>query len=396
MNKTALILGVTGQDGSYLADLLLQKGYYVVGVARRSSTDTSGRLCLAKQNDQFQLVEGDVTDPLCVFRLITEHLPDEIYNLAAQSHVGTSFQEPAHTFEATAKGTLNVLEVVRTVKANGHDYAGVTVGGPRVYQASSSEMFGSAWSANYYDEFSREQRADVTDRPPRVGLKHSHPFQDERTPFVPNSPYAVAKLAGHNLVRIYREAYGIHASSGILFNHESERRGANFVTRKISLWAAGLYEAVRKEYPPLSQGSMNFDWTAMDVIQRGLYPRIKLGNLDARRDWGHAEDYVRGMWLMLQQEQPDDYVIATGETHTVREFLEEALSAIGVEGPNADAFVEQDKNLLRPSEVPFLRGDATKAREKLDWRPEVSFKRLVHRMVLSDIGLRLGNGRGCS
>ena len=388
MNKTALIFGITGQDGSYLADFLLQKDYEVFGVARRSSVDTSGRLCSAKKCELFNLVEGDVTDAIGVYRLISEVIPDEIYNLAAQSHVRTSFVEPSHTFDVTAKGCLNILEAIRSIKADGHYYVGATKDYPRFYQASSSEMFGSSYSLKWTEK--PIQHYDVS-KSPLEGLYAETAFQNEDTPFRPNSPYAVAKLAAHNFVRLYREAYGIHASSGILFNHESPRRGDNFVTRKISLWMAGLFAHVRKNYPTGSD--MN---AAIRHAITNCYPRLRLGNIDAYRDWGFAGDYVEAMWLMLQQPAGDDYVVATGETHTVREFVEEALRVIGANELRVGDVVKHDSQLLRASEVPYLRGDATKAHKKLGWRPTTSFSELVKLMVFSDVGLRLGNGKGCN
>lgn len=392
MQKTALIFGITGQDGSYLADLLLAKGYYVVGVARRVSVDTTTRLCAAKRHDNFTLAEGDVTDPLCVQRLITTYVPFEVYNLAAMSHVGTSFEQPSYTFDVTAKGVLNCLEAIRTLKKQDHSlFSGGLAPYPRFYQASSSEMFGSAYSRGVLKADGTLHK-DIVNFPDDMlaGMKPVY-YQDEETPFRPNSPYAIAKLAGHHLVRLYRDAYGIHASSGILFNHESGRRGDTFVTRKISLWVAGLYKALSDR--KFCEGQ-NLTDAARRLVGEA-YPRIKLGNIDSSRDWGHAKDYVEAMWLMLQQDKPDDYVVATGETHTVREFLETALQSIGVNLLAGDV-VDQDKSLLRPSEVPYLRGDASKGRAKLGWSPKTSFSELVHLMVFSDIGLRLGNGRGCS
>ena len=385
--KTALIFGVTGQDGGYLAEFLLRRDYEVIGVARRVSVDTTARLCSVKRNPSFHLVEGDVTDPLCVYRLISYYVPEEIYNLAAQSHVGTSFAEPSHTFDVTFKGTLNCLETIWTLRTFSDLYVGALKDYPRFYQASSSEMFGSAFSTRLVpkDSFQQKQISFYDE-----GFTEQQ-YQNEDTPLRPNSPYAVAKLAAHNLVRIYREAYGIHASAGILFNHESPRRGDNFVTRKISLWVAGLYAHIREHYVQ----KQDMDVAVRHVLRDGDYPRIRLGNLDAQRDWGHAEDYVEAMWLMLQQPKADDYVVATGEAHTVREFLEEALRTIGVK-LNAEDVVCVDENLKRPSEVPFLKGDAGKARKKLGWSPKMTFQKLVQNMVMSDIGLKLGNGSGCA
>ena len=327
--KTAIIFGVTGQDGSYLTDLLLSKDYRVVGVARRSSVDTTERLSQSIKNTDFTVVEGDITDAFCVSDIINKFEPDEVYNLAAQSHVGTSFKQPTLTWDVTAGGCLNILEAIR-VSPRSNDI--------KFYQASSSEMFGKNFT-----------------------LTEGGKYQDEDTAFMPQSPYAIAKLAAHHLVRNYRESYGIHASSGILFNHESERRGENFVTRKITKWI-GRFIASGKD-----EG----------------FPKLGLGNLKARRDWGHAEDYVRGMWLMLQQEEPDDYVIATGETHSVEEFLEYAFEHAGL--GDWDEYVYIDPKFFRPAEVDYLLGNPTKAERELGWRPRIKFEELAQKMVEADI-----------
>jgi GDPmannose 4,6-dehydratase len=364
--STAIIFGVTGQDGSYLSELLLAKGYHVIGVSRRVSVPTDERIrhlvSRTKLHDggHFQHVQGDVTDPFCIQRILAlgwslANPPLEIYNLAAQSHVGTSFEQPTLTTDSTYLGCLNLLEAIRSSPFLRER--------ARFYQASSSEMFGSCCM--------RLTRTGVTQLPQANGniqarkladnsFETVERYQDESTPMLPNSPYAVAKLAAHHLVRVYRESYGLHASSGILFNHESERRGEAFVTRKIT-----------KHVAQVAKKSM---------------PKLKLGNLDAQRDWGYAGDYVHGMWLMLQQDRPDDYVLATGETHSVRDFLFAAYQEIGIDLTiNFDKYVEIDPALKRPCEVYFLRGDATKAREKLGWVPTVSFEELVKRMVFSDM-----------
>lgn len=350
-NKVAVIFGVTGQDGSFLAELLLNKAYRVVGVRRRTSTDNIGRVAHLMRDEHFSLVYGDVTDASSVHSVIRRYHPTEVYNLAAQSHVRVSFDEPEHTWHATACGALNILEAIRQEQVEPREI--------RFYQASSSEMFGSA--ASYFDnKYHRKEAWSPLGCPERYlpGL-----FQDERTELRPNSPYAIAKLAAHHATRLYREAYGLHASSGILFNHESERRGEAFVTRKISKWVAQVYKA---------------------LIDNKKLPTLSLGNIDARRDWGYAQDYVYAMWLMLQQPNPDDYVVATGESHTVKEFLERALAVIGIR--SAEGLYDIDPGLYRPSEVPFLKGDASKARSALLWKPEMSFDALVERMVLNDIG----------
>ena len=310
----ALITGITGQDGSYLAELLLAKGYEVHGIVRRSSTFGTQRI--EHIFDRLHLHYGDVTDGGAMARIVAEVEPDELYNLAAQSHVRVSFDQPHYTAEAVALGTLNVLEAARAIP------------GCRVYQASSSEMYGQ-----------------VVETPQR-----------ETTPFRPRSPYGVAKVYAHWITVNYRESYGLHASCGILFNHESPRRGETFVTRKITRAAAR--------------------------IAAGHQQHVSLGNLEAKRDWGHARDYVEAMWLMLQQDDPDDYVIATGETHTVREFATLAFSIVGLDYLDC---VRHDPRYDRPAEVDVLLGDASKARERLGWTPSVTFAGLVRQMVEAEL-----------
>lgn len=327
----AIIFGITGQDGSYLAELLLKKGYEVVGITRRVSVPTLDRITHILP--KIKIIEGDITDAFSVSNVIKEEDPDEIYNLAAQSHVGTSFKQPSLTWDVTAGGVLNILEAIR--------YSGKK-DRIKFYQASSSEMFGKNYNI-------------------REGLASMIKYQDENTPFVPQSPYAIAKLAAHHLVRNYRESYGIFGCSGILFNHESERRGEKFVTRKITKWIG------------------EFVASGMDKE----FPALRLGNLDAKRDWGHAEDYVRGMWEMLQHETPDDYVVATGETHSVREFLDIAFSHIGID--DWDDLVVIDPEFYRPAEVDYLLGIPAKAKRVLEWAPRISFQQLVERMVDSDV-----------
>ena len=321
VQKTALVTGATGQDGSYLIDLLLDKGYRVIAVKRRTSLISTDRIDhIFHDPDKivdFTLVYGNMIDSGNLHRILMTYKPDEIYNLAAQSHVRVSFDTPEETAEIVGIGTLKLLEAVRNVCPNA-----------RVYQASSSEMFG--------------------DNP-------THP-QSETTRLMPASPYACAKVFAHNLCRNYREGYGIHVSSGILFNHESPRRGETFVTRKITQAAAR--------------------------IKMGLQDKLYLGNLHAKRDWGFAGDYVEAMWLMLQQDEPDDYVIATGETHTVEEFLHEVFEYAGLD---VNEYVEIDKRLFRPHEVPLLLGDPSKAKEKLGWEPRVKFKELARMMYDEDL-----------
>ena len=325
--KRALITGITGQDGSYLAELLLTKGYEVYGMVRRSSSVTKTRLetiyidpTLKKTNLLFEY--GDLSDGLSLRRLLSKIQPDEIYNLAAQSHVRISFDQAEYTADVTGTGVLRVLEAMR-------DYIDTANKEVRFYQASSSEMFGS-----------------------------SPPPQNEHTPFHPRSPYAVAKVAGFWNTVNYREAYGLYCCNGILFNHESERRGENFVTRKITRVAGR--------------------------IKVGLQKKLVLGNLDAKRDWGYAKDYVEAMWLMLQQDKADDYVIATGESHSVREFLDAVFSLLELDWHD---YVTTDPYYYRAAEVDYLLGDASKARRVLGWTPQTSFEELVRTMTEHDLEL---------
>jgi GDPmannose 4,6-dehydratase len=319
--KRALITGITGQDGSYLAEFLLEKGYEVHGMVRRSSTETFQRL--AGFRDDVVLHTGDLLDQRSLVDVLRESEPDEIYNLAAMSFVAASWSQPVLTAEFTAVGVTRILEAMREV-----------VPEARFYQASSSEMFGQ-----------------VLEVPQR-----------ETTPFYPRSPYGVAKCYGHFITVNYRESYGLFSASGILFNHESERRGLEFVTRKVTHGAA--------------------------AIKLGLAEELALGNLDAERDWGYARDYVEAMWLMLQHDEPEDFVIATGEVHSVRKLVEVAFAHVGVD---PDDHVRIDERYLRPAEVEHLVGDASKAREKLGWQPRTSFDEMIRRMVDADLEL-LGRG----
>jgi len=324
MAKVALITGITGQDGSYLAELLLSKGYEVNGIIRRASTFNTGRLepiysdPHASKNRLF-LHYGDLSDASGLARLIGKIKPDEIYNLAAQSHVRVSFDSPEYTSDITATGTVRLLEAIREIGIK-----------PRFYQASSSEMYGK-----------------VLEVP-----------QKETTPFYPRSPYGCAKVYSYWITVNYRESYHLHASNGILFNHESPRRGETFVTRKIT--------------------------RAVAHIKAGLQDKLFLGNLDAKRDWGYAKEYVEAMWLMLQQPKPDDYVIATNETHSVREFLEHAFDHVGL---NWKKYVKIDPRYFRPAEVDLLIGDYSKAKRKLGWKPKTKFVDLVKLMVDADVEL---------
>lgn len=324
----ALITGITGQDGSYLAELLLSKGYDVHGLIRRSSSFNTGRLDGIYQDPhdagaRLHLHYADMTDANCLAKLINQVKPTEVYNLAAQSHVRVSFDEPIYTVDATGVGALKLLEAVRVFQKE-------TEQPVRYYQASSSEMYGK-----------------VVETP-----------QTESTPFYPRSPYGVAKVYAHWITVNYRESYDMHASCGILFNHESPRRGETFVTRKIT--------------------------RAVGRIKCGLQAKLYLGNLDAKRDWGFAGDYVLMMWQMLQQEQPDDYVVATGQTYSVRHFCEKAFSRVDLDYQD---FVEIDPHYYRPTEVDLLLGDPTKAKQKLGWQPKVSFDELVAMMVDTDLEL---------
>tara|TARA_R110002074_G_scaffold104922_1_gene226695 strand:+ start:105 stop:1097 length:993 start_codon:yes stop_codon:yes gene_type:complete len=318
--KTCLITGITGQDGSYLAEFLLNKGYRVIGLKRRSSIICTERINKVYDNPNFILRYYNLNDTGCFWRLLLEYEPQEVYNLAAQSHVRVSFETPEETAIAVGMGPLRMLEAIRTLDPEGNKI--------KFYQASSSEMFG--------------------DNP-------NIPF-DEESRLMPASPYACAKVFSHNLIRNYRESYGMFACSGILFNHESPRRGETFVTRKITLAAA--------------------------KIKLGLQDKLYLGNLDAMRDWGFAGDYVEAMWLMLQQEKPDDYVIATGETHSVKEFLYEVFNHAGLD---TEKHVEIDSRLFRPHEVPLLLGNPTKAKQRLNWTPKTKFKELAKMMYEEDL-----------
>lgn len=364
--KRAIIFGITGQDGSYLAELLLSKGYEVTGVTRRVSVSTTSRIDHILP--QLNIVEGDITDGFCVSKIIEEVKPHEIYNLAAQSHVATSFEQPNLTTDITYGGVLNILEAIRYSPRKEEI---------RFYQASSSEMFGKN-----YDE--RTLPAPHLGTAPQI-----QKYQDEDTPFFPQSPYAIAKLAAHHLVRNYRDSYEIHGSSGILFNHESERRGEHFVTRKITKWI-GEFSKFKQHgcayIESLHQLNVKQD---PDYLYRSEgdrvleFPKLRLGNLDAKRDWGHAEDYVNAMWLMLQQEDPDDYVVATGETYTIREFLDAAFARVGIS--DWDNYVVIDPKFFRPAEVDYLLGLPEKAEKQLGWERKVSFIDLANRMVDSDV-----------
>jgi len=315
--KTALITGITGQDGSYLAEFLLEQGYRVIGMVRRSSTVNYDRIAHLQEHEALEIVQGDLLDQMSLIDILREYRPAEVYNLAAQSFVPTSWRQPVLTGEFTALGVTRMLDAVRIVNPE-----------IRFYQASSSEMFGK-----------------VREVP-----------QNENTPFYPRSPYGVAKVYGHWITINYRESYNLFACSGILFNHESPRRGLEFVTHKVT------YGAAR--------------------IKLGLADEVRLGNLEAQRDWGYAGDYVRAMWLMLQQDEPDDYVVATGQTHSVRRLCEVAFSYLGL---NYENYVIIDEKFCRPAEVDLLIGDPRKAHAKLGWEPSVTFEELIAMMVDADM-----------
>lgn len=335
-SKVSLVVGITGQDGSYLSELLLDKEYKVYGVIRRSSVNTTERIAHLLDNSKFELVEGDVTDAACMHRLISGIQPDEVYNLAAMSHVGTSFDQPITTCHINALGPLHILEAIRQFSPKS-----------KFYQASTSELWG-----------------DTAVAP-----------QNEDTPFNPNSPYAVAKLYAHHLVSLYRRAYGIFACAGILNNHESERRGETFVTRKIT-----KYVAMLQNWMDTHDGFPKKD---VDV------PPLALGNIEAKRDWSHAEDMVRGMWLMMQQDVPDDYVLGSGKTRSVKELLEVAFGLIGLDYKD---YVVVDPKFYRPVDVNLLHADPTKAKEILGWVPKISFGQMVDRMVQSDYSVLMDKG----
>ena len=351
----AIVFGITGQDGSHLADLLLDKGYNVTGVARRSSTDTSSRIKHILNHPKFQLVEGDITDASSVLNILkSNENVDEVYNLAAQSHVGTSFKQPALTWDVTGKGCINILQSIVDLGMN-----------TRFYQASSSEMFGSSYVIG------------------RDGTK----YQDENTKFLPQSPYAISKCAAHHAVRLFREAYGLHASAGILFNHEGPRRGDNFVTKKITNWVVDF--AMWLKNNDLKLDYLCYSDTMIYGLNDSIFPKLRLGNIESYRDWGYAGDYVEAMWLMLQQEYPDDYVICTGETHKVKDFLDHAFNHINIE--NWLNYVYIDPEFYRPAEVDFLRGDCSKAKTKLGWTPKYDLRMLVSLMIDSRLNEKLQN-----
>jgi len=339
----AIITGITGQDGSHLADLLLEKKYEVIGISRRCSVDNTCRIKHILDNKNFKLIEGDITDVSSVINILKNNEDvDEIYNLAAQSHVASSFNQPSLTWDITGKGCINILQSI----------VDLNMFRTRFYQASSSEMFGSSYDLDI------------------VGRK----YQNEDTKFMPNSPYAISKTAAHYSVRLFRDAYSLHASAGILFNHEGPRRGENFVTQKIIKWIAEFVKWER------SQGNAKLSFMKDYIICNGnTFPKLRLGNLEAYRDWGYAGDYVEAMWLMLQQDYADDYVVCTGVTHTIAEFLDIAFKYAEI--PEWENFIVIDPRFFRPSEVDYLRGDCTKAKEELGWSPKYNLEGLIKLML---------------
>ena len=358
MQGKAIIFGVTGQDGSHLTDLLLSKGYDVTGVARRCSVDTTQRIKDRLGCPHFHLVQGDITDVHSVMSILKDNEDvDEVYNLAAQSHVGVSFKQPGLTWDITGKGCFNILQSI----------VDLDMFGCRFYQASSSEMFGGSYDIDPID-----------------GSK----YQNEETKFLPRSPYAIAKCAAHYATRLFREAYGLHASTGILFNHEGPRRGENFVTRKITKWV-GEFIHWRKTHDVAPEQLVDCEdeiyipERELDQTSHLRLPKLRLGNLEAYRDWGYAEDYVMAMWLMLQQDESDDYVICTGETHTIKDLLNYTFGCVGIE--NWDRFVVIDPEFYRPAEVDYLRGDYSKAKTKLGWEPTHGLEDLINIMMEHDL-----------
>lgn len=347
----AIITGITGQDGSHLADLLLEKGYDVIGISRRTSTDNTSRIQHILSHPSFKLVEGDITDMSSLFHIFQDNADvDEVYNLAAQSHVATSFKQPGLTWDITGKGCINVLQTMVDLK----------LFNAKFYQASSSEMFGASY--------------DVKD-----GIK----FQNEDTKFLPQSPYAIAKCAAHYATRMYREAYKLHASTGILFNHEGPRRGEKFVTQKIIKWIGKFLRFLKRNNLRTADLTLNSIYTDCDIIYASgvqeSFPKLRLGNLDAYRDWGYAGDFVEAMWLMLQQDVGDDYVICTGVFHSIRDFLDISFECAGID--NWEHYVVIDPEFYRPAEVDYLRGDYTKAKSKLDWNPKTNLSQMIQMML---------------
>jgi GDPmannose 4,6-dehydratase len=423
--QVAVISGVTGQTGSYLAETLLDKGYFVIGFSRRVSVDTSERIRHLLTNANFQFEEGDICDPHYITSLLTKYRVAEFYNLAAQSHVGTSFKQPVVTSDINYGGVLNILNCIKELSPT-----------TKFYQASTSELFGSSYdtesgssgpavkklreilgpnidggnvSFTYTDGLPLPSERFAVKLQSMMTQEIHGPitvkYQDENTKMSPQSPYAVAKLGAHHLVRLYRESYGIYAAAGILFNHESPRRGDKFVTKKITKYIGELFQFCGKDIKKLYVNSGDLDKEPLKTINfpdENVYcsdkpaagqhvtpgtdkymPKLRLGNLDASRDWGHAKDSAEGMHTILQQDKPDDFVLCTEETHTIREFLTVAFNHVGV--TNWEPFVVIDPEFYRPAEVDYLRGSCKKARETFGWKPSYSFEALVKEMVEAEV-----------
>jgi GDPmannose 4,6-dehydratase len=372
--QVAVISGVTGQTGSYLAETLLSEGYFVIGFSRRVSVDTSERIRHLLCNSRFQFEEGDICDTHYITSLLTKYRVAEFYNLAAQSHVGTSFNQPVITSDINYGGVLNILNCIKELSPT-----------TKFYQASTSELFGSSYDERIGEFVSISRSITYTEE------FETEKYQDENTKMQPQSPYAVAKLASHHLVRLYRESYGIYAAAGILFNHESPRRGDKFVTRKITKWIGEFIRWTSHIDSQQHDTSSDPD-NVLKISPESLggdgsitekFPKLRLGNLDASRDWGHAKDYAEGMHKILQQDKPDDFVLCTGETHTIREFLTAAFNHVGI--TDWEDFVVVDPKFYRPAEVDYLRGSCKKARETFGWKPSYTFESLVKEMVDAEV-----------
>lgn len=361
--KVAIITGITGQDGSYLAENLLNNNYKVIGMKRRCSSPNDARLInlnVAKNKGDMIIEEGDITDLSNIMFFLLKYKPTHFFNLAAQSHVATSFNQPKLTWDVTAQGAMNCLEAIRLTSPT-----------TKFYQASSSEMYGDSYDLEPIKPTSGDIICGIDTN---LNLYHFERYQDENTKFNPQSPYAIAKLAAYNATRLYRQSYGLFASNGILFNHESVRRGELFVTRKITKYVANLKKSL------LNLEGLGYGNLEIKTILQS-HTKLKLGNLNASRDWGHAPDYCDAMRKILEHNRPDDFVIGTGESYTVEDFCRIAFSSIKLDYKN---FVEIDSSLMRPSEVPYLRAKPTKALKELGWSPSTSFKELVEKMINYD------------
>lgn len=388
--KVSIVTGVGGQDGSYLSELLLKKGYKVIGIKRRSATSSLSNLDNVIGHENFELVSGDITDAPFIFSCIQKYKPDEVYNLAAQSFVHSSFDQPIHTFHVDTEGVVNILEAVRHLLPT-----------CKVYQASTSEMFGSSYSEKMVpnpecpqNNMTRMQYEEAS----KFGGIHcdciailTKRFQDESTTFTPQSPYAIAKLASHHMCRLYRESYGLKVSCGILFNHESPRRGKEFVTRKVTEYVAKLHIKSRILHTGFGVQSAYQDGFVEHGVHNGYsyipkeladFPKLQLGNLSAYRDWGHAEDYVMAMWMMLQSENSGDYVVSTGETNSIEKLCEVAFNQVGL---NWKDYVITNDKFKRPAEVNYLLGSSKKIQDELGWKPSINFNGLIEDMVKEDI-----------